>query len=221
VTLGLPNHDRRARRHEATKAEIVVAAWEVARHRGLAGLTLAEVAARVDMRVPSLYQYFASKNDLYDAMFAQGNDEFLAFLEERRAELPTDARQRLRAGFRLYFEFCTSDPARYQLLFQRTVPGFEPSPASYAKAVEVMTLLREDLARAGLVHDQEDEDLLTALSSGLVDQQIANDPGGDRWARLIDVVADMAYDHLKSKQRRKGRQGARRPAGKSTQGGPR
>jgi hypothetical protein len=35
----------------------------------------------------------------------------------------------------------------------------------------------------------------TALTTGLVDQQISNDPGGDRWARLIDdfVTMFLAY----------------------------
>ena len=34
-------------------------------------------------------------------------------------------------------------------------------------------------------------DLWTALVSGLINQQLANDPGGDRWARLIDRTVDM------------------------------
>ena len=31
----------------------------------------------------------------------------------------------------------------------------------------------------------------TALTTGLVDQQISNDPGGDRWTRLIDDLVTM------------------------------
>jgi hypothetical protein len=92
---------------------------------------------------------------------------------------------------------------RYQLLFQRTIPGFVPSESSYARAIEVLALFGQDLAQAGLTLDQADEDLLTAVGSGLVDQQIANDPGGDRWARLVEEVADMAYDHLMRKKRKR------------------
>ena len=180
----------------------MAAAWEVAREKGLAGLALRDVADRVGMQVPSLYQYFASKNDIFDAMFAQGNEQFLEFIKARRAEMPTSARERLRAGFWVTFDFATADPVRYQLLFQRTVPGFTPSEASYAKAVEVLDLFRQELAKLGLVQDRSDEDLLTALSIGLVDQQISNDPGGKRWASLVDEVADMAYDHLVKKRRR-------------------
>jgi hypothetical protein len=34
-------------------------------------------------------------------------------------------------------------------------------------------------------------DLWTALVTGLVDQQVSNDPGGDRWSRLIDESMEM------------------------------
>jgi len=33
---------------------------------------------------------------------------------------------------------------------------------------------------------------------GLADQQISNDPGGDRWIRLIDTAAEMFYRHVTS-----------------------
>jgi AcrR family transcriptional regulator len=202
VALKSPIDDRRGRRHRATKQEIVDSAWAAARDKGLAGLTLSDVAAQVGMRVPSLYSYFGSKNEIYDAMFAQGNDEFLEFIKERQAGPPGRPRDRLRRGFRIFFDFCTSDPVRYQLLFQRTIPGFIPSESSYAKAIEVLDVVREDFAEAGLTGDQADEDLVTALSSGLVVQQIANDPGGDRWGRLLDEVADMAFDHVMKKRRK-------------------
>ena len=42
-----------------------------------------------------------------------------------------------------------SDVARYQLLFQRTIPGFEPSPESYAPAQRALGHL-ERLALNGI-----------------------------------------------------------------------
>ena len=39
-------------------------------------------------------------------------------------------------------------------------------------------------------------DLFTAIVGGLINAQQANDPGGDRWARLLDVAIDMFADHL-------------------------
>ena len=43
---------------------------------------------------------------------------------------------------------------------------------------------------------QEDVDLYVALVGGLIDAQLANDPGGDRWGRLLHRTIDMFADNL-------------------------
>src|SRR5205814_9469284 len=122
--LGTPSRDRRAERDEATRAEILEAAWELVRAEGLAALSLRDLAGRVGMQAPSLYSYFDSKHAIYDAMFAQGAEEFLE--RERAVEATGDALRDLKAGARVFVGFCTEDPVRYQLMFQRFIPGFEP-----------------------------------------------------------------------------------------------
>ena len=82
-----------------------------------------------------------------------------------------------------------SDPVRYQLLFQRTIPDFVPSERSYAVAQAVYALTVERLKAVGL--DQAGVDLWTAVLAGLVAQQVSNEPGGDRWAVLVDRAVDM------------------------------
>jgi hypothetical protein len=79
---------------------------------------------------------------------------------------------------------------RHQLLFQRTIPGFEPSEESYALAVEFYDKARPLMQAAGL-RTQADADVFTALVSGFAHQQVANDPGGKRWVRLARRVIDM------------------------------
>jgi AcrR family transcriptional regulator len=198
--LGTPKRDRRAERREATRAEILEAAWEQVRAEGLAALSLRDLAARVGMQAPSLYSYFDSKHAIYDAMFAQGAQEFLE--RERAIEVTGDALRDLQAGARMYVGFCAEDPVRYQLMFQRIIPGFEPSAESYAFAVDALEVVRQRLAASGLT-DPRDLDLLTAVTAGLINQQISNDPGGDRWARLTDEAMEMYYEHV-SKRARKG-----------------
>jgi hypothetical protein len=44
-------------------------------------------------------------------------------------------------------------------------------------------------------------DLLTAIGTGLIDQQLSNDPGGDRWLRLIDEAAEMFVTHQANRRR--------------------
>jgi AcrR family transcriptional regulator len=185
--------DRRAERREATRTEILDAAWQLAREEGLAGLSLRDVAARVGMRPPSLYWYFDSKHAIYDALFAEGNRELLARV--KAADWPDEPRARLRAIARLFVDFVVEDAARAQLLFQRTIPDFEPSPESYAPAVELLALAAEQFVAIG-IDDPADFDLWTAVLAGLASQQLANDPGGDRWTRLVDDAVDMYADHV-------------------------
>jgi len=189
---GTPNDDRRTRRRQATLTEIVDAAWEIVREHGLAGLSMRDLGERVGMRGQSIYSYFASKNEIYDAMFCQGYEAFIEWVDDRSSaegssEDPTMAAKLMAHTF---IDFCTSDPVRYQLLFQRTIPGFEPSPESYAVAVQGYEQARQQLIRFG-VNDQATFDLWTAMLTGLSDQQISNDPGGDRWERLVDRAVEM------------------------------
>ena len=197
-----PTRDRRAERHEATRAEILDVAWQVARAEGLAALSLRDIAQRVGMQAPSLYSYFDSKSAIYDAMFAQGAAEFLRRDQELVAT--GEPLRDLKTGMRAFVEFCTEDPARYQLLFQRTVPGFEPSAGSYAIAVAGLQSTMDRLARLGF-DDPEVLDLLTAIGTGLADQQISNDPGGDRWIRLIDEAMEMFFRYATNRSKKKGR----------------
>src|ERR1700694_3884021 len=128
--IGQPLRDRRAERHADTREEILEAAWEQVRTNGLAALSLRDLARTVGVKPPSLYSYFDSKNAIYDAMYAQGAQQFVDG-QKASMPLPDDPLEALRAVVHFFVEFCAADFARYQLLFQRTIPGFEPSPASF------------------------------------------------------------------------------------------
>jgi AcrR family transcriptional regulator len=193
--LDAPNRNRQTERRAETRLEILDAAWDIAREKGLADLTLRDVATRIGMRAPSLYSYFDSKNAIYDAMFGQAWTDYLGVVDELEFRLSSSPRAGLTEVARTFFDFAVSDLARHQLMNQRTIPGFVPSPESYAPAVEVLDRARGHLVRFGV--DRPDHfDLFTALISGLIDAQQANEPGGDRWARLVDTAVDMFADYL-------------------------
>jgi AcrR family transcriptional regulator len=180
--------DRRERRREAKQAKILTEAWALAHRDGLAAISLRDLADRVDLRQPSLYAYFESKLGLYDLMFADGNRQLL----ERVGSLAPhdDPRAALIEFVRELVKFSTDDVVRHQILFQRTIPGFEPSPPSFAAALEFYEIASQLLAAAG-VAGPGDIDVFSALVSGLSHQQVANDPGGDRWVLLAERAVDM------------------------------
>ncbi len=195
--------DTRAIRRDATRARILAAAWELARRDGVAAITLRDVARQVGMRAPSLYTYFPSKNAMYDAMYADGARE-LAQTLSRRAEV-SDPRETLRNRIRLFIDFCVADPVRYQLIMERPIPGFEPTPESFRITIDALADTRADMEATG-VRGESALDMWRALITGLVSLQIANDPGGDRWTRLQDDALDMFLAHHAD-----GPTGARRP----------
>ncbi|MFG2250721.1 TetR/AcrR family transcriptional regulator [Spirillospora sp. NPDC048823] len=190
----IPNRDRRTERREATRREIVDAAWDVARETGLSHITLREIARRVGMRSPSLYSHFDSKNAIYDAMFAQ------AYSDLRKAfdalDLPAEpGRRSLLMVAELFFDFAAADLPRYQLMNQRTIPGFTPSEESFAISRDGLKEMAAVMRAAG-VGGHDDLDLWTGILSGFVDQQLANDPGGTRWRRQLVRLMDMYCDEV-------------------------
>ena len=180
--------DRRAERRAEKRAAIIDEAWGLARRDGLGALSLHGLAAAVGLRQPSLYVYFDSKLALYDALFADGYRQLLETCRER--EYGGKPRDSLVQFVRDQVEWSGADFVRFQLLFQRSIPGFEPSSQSWALALEFYEFASGILGAAGLT-EQSDIDLFSALMSGMASQQAANEPGGTRWAQHAELAVDM------------------------------
>ena len=184
---------RRRRRRADARKEILDAAWEIADEEGIGGVALSEVARRVGMRAPSLYNYFPSKQAIVDAMFQQGAIEFR---ETMRAPLVARSRRDSvrEVAFR-FMEFALARPARFELLFHRPVPGFFPTEAAFTPALEADAIVSERLVDAGL-GDPVIQAYARASITGIANQQIANqlDPqfNIDMVDAAVDVVLAMA-----------------------------
>jgi hypothetical protein len=98
--------------------------------------------------------------------------------------------------------WAVENPALAQLLHWRPVPGFEPSPESYAISVRDMELAREEFAEAvrlgQLAPEAGTEDALrlyTVVMSGVISQQLANEPGvpyeDGAFSRLTETALDL------------------------------
>jgi AcrR family transcriptional regulator len=178
----------RDRRRQSVIDDVVDAAWELVHEHGLAGLSMRDLGERVGLHASSIYQYFPSKLDIYDALFAHGHRQLQAAMAD--LDRTPDPATVFRAGSAMFTAWCIEDPVRYQLLFQRTIPGFEPSAPSMALAWESYQGMASALAALGVV-EERDLDLWTAVQAGIADQQIANDPGGERWSSQLDRAIDM------------------------------
>ena len=174
-------------------AGIVACAWTLAREHGIAGVSLHALAREVGIRQPSLYEYFDSKHALYDAMFADGNRQLLERLDTMTRS--PEPREALKQWLHAFAAFGSEDSERYQLLFHRPIPGFAPSAESYALAEKVLGGAYT-LMRAAGVTEQGDMDCIVAITAGVTDAQISNDPGGDRWLRHLNRLVDLLVDDV-------------------------
>src|SRR3954452_20444734 len=131
--------DRRSRRRQDTIDEILDVSLELMGDEGVAALSLSAVARRVGMQPPSLYQYFPSKMAIYDALFQRGAEKLRdAYRAPRDAARSTDPLERNLIAATAFSRWCLAHQVYCQLLFWRTIPGFEPSPAAYAPAQEAL-----------------------------------------------------------------------------------
>ena len=200
--------DRRQRRRQETIEQVLDVAVEVMTEQGVAGLTLGEVARRMDIRPPSLYVYFDGKNDLYDALFERGWRLLLEHMRGVRAGCDgRDLAADLLTLETAFVRWAVEHPAYTALLLWRPVPGFRPSVEAYAPAVELERMGRDFLATLrdrGVLPSATDLDLAyrtqTAVISGVISQQLANAPEepfetGAFTRTLPDVVAMWLAHH--------------------------
>ena len=194
--------NRRVQRHNQTIEEILDRAIQVMAEDGVAALSLAEVARRMGMRPPSLYQYFPSKLAVYDALFERGTRQTLAVVQSYQSRIAESPLEGIAAAQAAWNDWVMANPVLAQLLYWRPVPGFEPSPKAYQPALQL-----QDLGRAALraavdagqlapaAASEEGDALYTVLMAGVISQQLANEPAAPaatgRFTRLTPTVLDM------------------------------
>lgn len=206
--------ERRRRNREEMTAAILDAARTVMREEGVAALNLQEVARRVSVRAPSLYEYFPSKAALYDALFALGVRLHLERVEHLLNGPGLDW-EGLRAAIEGYMGFAHDYPELWKLVYERPVPGFVPFEESMAashqfleRSVEAMRQAIEKDTFAPGVSPEQATDLFIAMLHGLTAAHMTNQPdlpaGEGRFGSLIPAAVDLfriAWDPERAPER--------------------
>ena len=191
--------NRRLRNRELTIQTILETARAIMREEGVAALSMQELARRMDMRAPSLYNYFSGKMEIYDTLFRLG----FTLYDEHRREVLKEAKNiydEIRLSIEAHMSFALEHPELYQLCFQRPVPGFIPSKASLElsfgllhQAYDQVGVLREVLETD--LSNQQLADTVIAIMHGLTSKHLANEPdlpiGQGRFGSLIPVVVSI------------------------------
>ena len=107
----------------------------------------------------------------------------------------------IRAAGRALVRWAVENPALAQLLYWRPVPGFAPTAATFAPSVRLMDQLRAAFAtavQAGVLcpdaASAEAPRLFTVVLSGLISQQMANEPGAGYDSGMVTSLTDAALD---------------------------
>lgn len=102
-------HSLRERRRQMLREEILEATHQLLTERGYAAMSMDELAARVGVSKPTLYNQFPTKEDLIAAMATQLIERTLALVAGERSASPLERLLRfLHTSVRLQVEHRTS-----------------------------------------------------------------------------------------------------------------
>lgn len=194
-----PLSAHRQRKYDAMVQNIMDTARIIMREQGVAALSMQELARRMDLRAPSLYHYFSSKMEVYDALFRFG---FTLFKEhmEKYYQGAKSWKEYVQGGFEGYLTFAKQNPELYQLCFERPVPGFTPSEESlqvsfelleqaYQRAADFKETVNTDLPAQQVI------DLIITMMHGITAMHMSNEPdlpvGQGRFGPLIPAALEL------------------------------
>ncbi|MBK8138149.1 MAG: TetR/AcrR family transcriptional regulator [Chloroflexi bacterium] len=127
----------RERRGERTRQSILEAALALVIEKGLNKLSLREIARRADYSPAGLYEYFASKDAIIDALICDASDRFFTHLSRVSTALPVDE-YLVELGM-TYIEFAHLNPDHFMMMFTHyqalpvvNLSDFAPSGGSNA-----------------------------------------------------------------------------------------
>ncbi len=116
---------RRAHRHEQTRQEIKQIARQQMAQQGMASLSLRGIAAEMGMRAPSLYNYYANRDDLVTDLLVDSYTHQAEALEQASASCQTqETIACLLATVLAYRQWAVEHPTEFALIAGTPIPGY-------------------------------------------------------------------------------------------------
>ena len=117
----------RERRHERTRQAILDTARALMVEHGVEGMSLREIARRIDYSPAGLYEYFGSKDEIIHAVCVQANDRLNAKLRSISHSLPIKT-YLVELGM-AYVEFARENAEDFAALFTRMLAPIVEIPS--------------------------------------------------------------------------------------------
>jgi AcrR family transcriptional regulator len=125
-----PDLTRRARKRDATRAEILETAREQMACEGAAALSLRAIARQMGLSAPALYRYFPDRDALVTALIVDAFNALAADLETAAHSPAETQAARLLALGNAYRTWALARPQDYLLIFGTPIPGYH-APAEF------------------------------------------------------------------------------------------
>ncbi|GAA2890901.1 TetR/AcrR family transcriptional regulator [Nonomuraea rubra] len=130
--------------HDELRSHLLDVAVNLLRTDGPDSLTMRRIAAEAGCTTTVIYTMFGNREGLAEALYLEGFERFRRFLEavpQRR-----DPLEQLNALGPAYRQACLSEPGYYSLMFERAIPGFEPSERARTLARAALNILDRVIA---------------------------------------------------------------------------
>ncbi|MEO7027552.1 MAG: TetR/AcrR family transcriptional regulator [Caulobacteraceae bacterium] len=182
------NPGKREQTKQANRLAILDAAREVFGELGFEAATVRDIIRRTGLSVGAFYNYYRSKEEVYDALADDGARRFRPILHALAAEA-MDFETYLRAAVRAYFDFLASEHANWtgQTAGVETLPQTRNTPEILAVFEEVRGVFADAIDR-GLAPKVD----LDFLAAGCI--AVAREIGDRMMARRpVDVEAASEF----------------------------
>lgn len=130
--------------HDELRSRLLDVAVNLLQSDGPDSLTMRRIAAEAGCTTTVIYTMFGNREGLAEALYLEGFERFRRYLEavpQRRSPY-----EHLTALGPAYRQACLSEPGYYSLMFERAIPGFEPSERARTLARAALNILDRVIA---------------------------------------------------------------------------
>jgi AcrR family transcriptional regulator len=181
---------------QAVRRLVLDVASRLLEAEGPEALTMRRIAAEVGCSTSVLYTMFGGKSGVAEGLWREGFERLRQAMERVEADDPLG---RLPALGHAYRSNALANRAYYAVMFQRPIPGFEPSAEAYADSLRPLHILVgavADCLEAGVFRAADPTHVATVLwaaAHGAVSLELAGYEGAaDAEARFQDLLAAAA-----------------------------
>jgi AcrR family transcriptional regulator len=181
---------------QAVRRLVLDVASRLLEAEGPEALTMRRIAAEVGCSTSVLYTMFGGKSGVAEGLWREGFERLRQAMERVEAGDPLG---RLTALGHAYRSNALANRAYYAVMFQRPIPGFEPSAEAYADSLRPLHILVgavADCLEAGVFRAADPTHVATVLwaaAHGAVSLELAGYEGAaDAELRFQDLLAAAA-----------------------------